>query len=89
MVDSQGTVTENGVVKAQIQLVTGENGSRVQLYNPSGYYLCECPFSGDQDKGYEMGMALYYGYKAGWVNADAEFSRAIHKAINNHFPTEV
>lgn len=89
MVDSSGTVTENGAVKAQIQLVTGENGSRVQLYNTSGYYLCECPFSGDQDKGYEMGMALYYGYKAGWVNADAEFSRAIHKAINNHFPMEV
>ena len=89
MVDSQGTVTENGAVKAQIQLVTGESGNRVQLYSSSGYFLCECPFSGDQDKGYEMGMALYYGYKAGWVNADAEFSRAIHKAINNHFPMEV
>ena len=89
MVDSSGTVSEGGIVKAQIQLVTNENDNRVLLYSSNGYFLCECPFDGNPDKGYEMGMALYYGYKAGWVNADAEFSRAIHKAINNHFPMEV
>lgn len=89
MVNSSGTISENGTIRAQIQLVTSENGNRVQLYSASGYFLCECPFDGNTDKGYEMGMALYYGYKAGWVNADSEFSRAIHNAINNHLPLEV
>lgn len=89
MIDQNGTISESGVIKAQLQLVTANDARRVQLYSPTGYFLCEAPFDGDDDKGFEMGMALYYGYKAGWVNADAEFSRAIHKAINNHFPMEV
>jgi hypothetical protein len=89
LVDNSGIVSENGITRAQIQLVTNENDNRVLLYSPNGYFLCECPFDGNTDKGYEMGMALYYGYKAGWVNADSEFSRAIHNAINNHSPLEV
>ena len=89
MVTDTGVIQENGEAKGQLQLIMNGDDNRVLLYSPGGYFLCECPFSGDQEKGYEMGMALYYGYKAGWVNAVAEFSRAIHKAINNHFPMEV
>lgn len=89
MIDQNGTISENGVIKAQLQLVTDNDARRVQLYSPAGYFLCECPFDGDDDKGFEMGQALYLGYHAGWVNADVAFSHAVHEAINKTFPLEV
>ena len=89
MIDQNGTISESGVVKAQLQLVTANDARRVQLYSPGGYFLCEAPFDGDDDRGFEMGQALYLGYHAGWVNADLEFSKAVHSAINRHFDMEV
>ena len=89
MIDQNGTISENGVVRAQLQLVTSDTSRRVQLYNTDGVYLCECPFEGDDDKGFELGRALYIAYHAGWVNADLAFSRAIHEAISKRHAMEV
>lgn len=89
MIDQNGTVKEGGETKAQVQLITNDEGRRAQLYGTNGIFLCECPFEGDDDKGFEIGMALYYGYKAAWVNADISFTKAINRAILQKHPLEV
>ena len=89
MITETGVISENGVAKGQIQLITSDEERRVQLYTPDGYFVCEAPFTGDDERGYEQGQTLYIGYHAGWVNADASFSRAIHKAISEKQPLEM
>ena len=90
MITETGVIQENGQPIGQLQLVTnGEEERCVQLYTADGTYLCECPFVGTDERGYEMGMALYRGYHFGWINADMAFSRAIHKAISEKQPLEM
>ena len=89
MITETGVISENGVVKGQIQLVTSGEQKRVQLYTPCGYFVCEAPYTGDEERGYEQGQTLYIGYHAGWVNADSCFSRSINKAISEKQPLEI
>ncbi len=89
MITDTGVIQENGVVKGQLQLITNDEDRRVQMYSASGTYLCECPFTGSDDRGYEIGMALYRGYTAAWKNADLSFSRAIHEAISRKHALEI
>lgn len=81
MISETGTITENGVVMGQLQIVDNESAKRVQLYSANGYFLCETPFDGNNDKGLEMGMAMYNGYKKGWENADMSITQAIAKSM--------
>ena len=89
LITETGAIQENGRNVGQLQIIQGEEGRRVQLYNISGVYLCECPFDGDDDRGLEIGMAMYRGYHAGWVNADYSFSKSIHAAITARQPLEI
>lgn len=85
-----GTIQENGAVMAQLQIVaSGDDSRRVQLYSQDGHFLCEAPFTGDDEAGYAHGYAMFLGYRAGWANADLCFSRAVHKAISQRHPLEV
>lgn len=89
VITDTGVIQENSEVKGQLQLITNGEERRVQMYSASGTYLCECPFSGDDERGYEIGMALYRGYTAAWQNADLSFSRAIHEAISRKHALEI
>lgn len=82
MISATGTITEAGRTVGQIQLVTDEDGGRIaQLYNAKGIYLCDCPFDGDDDKGYEIGMGIYRGYVAGWMNCEVSIGKAVTQAL--------
>lgn len=90
MITDTGTISENGVVKAQLQIVDGEDETRkVQLYGKGGVILCEIPFYGDNDKGYEIGQALYIGYTSGWTNAKYHYSLATMKAMDTPSRMEI
>lgn len=89
MIDQTGAITENGVVKGQIQLITNGESRRVQLYSADGFFLCECPFTGDDDRGFEQGQSLYIGYTRGWANASAAYTKSVHQALSQKQPMEV
>lgn len=83
MIENTGTITVNGRVMGQVQIVTtGESGERrVQLYNASGIFLCDCPFTGDDDAGFTVGQALYNGYLAGQLKTTMAISARVNRAI--------
>ena len=81
MVDNTGVIREGDEVKGQIQLITVGENRRVQLYTRNGYFLCEAPFTGDDDRGYEQGQTLYMGYIAGWKNANMMISQSVDTAL--------
>ena len=82
MTNDTGVISFGGKQVAQIQIVENEeDGKRAQLYGINGIFLCEAPFKGDNDEGYDVGQALYYGYMAGQNNATISISRNITKAL--------
>lgn len=84
MENPSGTIEFAGVPKAQVQLITGEDGTRkAQLYSKSGICLCGCEFNGEDDVGFAVGQALFNGYIAGWNNSQYAISRAVTKALYN------
>ena len=67
--------------KAQMQIIEGSSGKRVQLYNLNGVMLCEMSFDGDNDFGFALGNAMFIGYSKGWENCDYVMYRAVTDAI--------
>ena len=83
MEDSTAVIKLGNEPKAQMQIIDGQNGKRVQLYNLNGVMLCELPFEGDNDVGFAIGNALYVGYSKGWENCDFAFEKAVLGAMHN------
>ena len=83
MEDSTAVIKYGNEPKAQMQIIDGQNGRRVQLYNLNGVMLCEIPFEGDNDAGFSMGNALYVGYMSGWENCQFAFEKAVLGSIHN------
>ena len=82
MIDNTGTVTAQGRPVGQVQIITNADGERrVQLYNASGVFLCDCPFTGDDDTGFAIGQALYNGYLAGQLKTTMAISARVNRAI--------
>ena len=69
--------------KAQMQIIDGQEGRKVQLYNLNGVRLCEIPFQGDNDAGFSAGNALFVGYMSGWENCQFAFEKAVLGSIHN------
>lgn len=69
--------------KAQMQIIDGQEGRRVQLYNLNGVRLCEIPFEGDNDAGFAAGNALFVGYSKGWENCDYVMYRTVTDAMRS------
>ena len=90
MIDQTGTISIDGKVKGQIQIITDKSGAkRVQLYNTKGVFLCESPFTGNDERGFEQGQSMYIGYMAAWENAKAHFTKAALSAMNMEAITEI
>ena len=82
MIDNTGTVAANGRPACQVQIITNaDGGRRVQLYNASGIFLCDCPFDGDDETGFVIGQALYNGYLAGQLKTTMAISARVNRAI--------
>ena len=82
MIDNTGTVTAQGRAVGQVQIITNADGERrVQLYNASGVFLCDCVFTGDDDTGFVIGQALYNGYLAGQLKTTMAISARVNRAI--------
>lgn len=82
MIDNTGAVTAQGRAVGQVQIITNADGERrVQLYNASGIFLCDCPFTGDDDAGFTVGQALYNGYLAGQLKTTMAISARVNRAI--------
>lgn len=90
MINDTGVISRNGSPVAQIQIVENErDGKRAQLYGANGIFLCEAPFEGENEIGYAIGQALYYGYIAGQGNATISISRNITKALYEKTETHI
>lgn len=78
-----GVIREGGAPVAQVDLVQGAEGkaSSARLYTSDGVFLAECPYAGDNDAGYAVGMALYRGYRAGQDNRELEMRKAVEAAF--------
>lgn len=90
MITDSGVINIGGKTIGQIQLTTDEKGNRKsQLYNSRGIFLCDTPFTGDDDVGYEHGLSLFNGYVAGWNNAEFTISKSVSKALNTKSDLEI
>lgn len=77
-----GVIKNGGSPAAQVTLIDSESGVRVsQLYTKDGVFLAQCPFEGEDDQGYAIGLALYQGYCAGQNNRELEIRKAVEAAF--------
>ena len=83
MEDNTALIRYGNESRAQLQVIEGANGKRVQLYNLNGVMLCEIPFEGDNDAGFAIGNALYVGYMQGWDNCQFAFEKAVLGSMHN------
>lgn len=83
MEDNAAVIRYADKPRAQIQIIDGKDGRRVQLYSLDGVMLCETPFTGDNDAGFAMGNALFVGYSKGWENCDYVMYRTVLDAMSN------
>ncbi len=81
MEDNTAVIRHGNEPKAQVQIIDGQNGRRVQLYNLNGVMLCEIPFHGDNDAGFAVGNALFIGYMSGWDNCQFAIEKAVYGAV--------
>lgn len=81
MIMDNGAIVEAGKQVGQVQIVSDDNGKRVQLYNGKGIWLCDCPFEGEDDIGFQIGMGMYRGYVAAWMNCEIGISKAVNQAL--------
>ncbi len=81
MISETGTISENGSVTGQVQIMENENGKRVQLYNADGVFLSDCPFEGDNDVGYLIGYGMYRAYQSAWKNAKVHYHNKISESM--------
>lgn|GEM_PF-4887492 len=82
MIKDTGTIEENGKVIGQVQIVESGDVKRVQLYTSNGVYVCDCPYEGDNDTGYLIGMGMYRAYQAAWKNAKTFFQSKVNEALS-------
>lgn len=82
MIDETGTIKEGNATVGQVQIVRNEDGGkRVQLYNSKGIFLCDCPFEGDDDIGFAIGLGMYRAYVAAWMNCEISISKSVNQAL--------
>ena len=90
MITDTGIIREGERTVGQIQIVETEGGEkRVQLYNSVGVFLCDCPYTGDADEGYVIGMAMQRAYQKAWKNAKTHYSMAAQAAMNEPSEMEI
>lgn len=89
MITETGKIMEGEKTIGQIQVVESDSGKRVQLYNSQGIYLCDCPFEGDNDTGYAIGMGMAKAYQAAWRSAQAFFTYQVQDAMRQSAMTEL
>lgn len=89
MILDNGTIVEANKTVGQVMIVSDDNGKRVQLYNEKGVYLCDCPFDGEDDIGFQIGMGIYRGYMAGWSNCEVSIGKEVTQALYGRKKMEI
>lgn len=90
MINDTGVISLGDQAVAQVQIVeNGNKEKRAQLYNATGVFLCEMPFEGGNETGYEIGKAMYVGYMSGQNNTTVSISRRITKALYEKDDTSI
>lgn len=74
---------EQGEAVAQIDLIHNEleKHESARLYTPKGFLLAEIDYTGDDELGYKLGMALYQGYVSGREKREYEMRIAVEQAF--------
>ena len=85
MPDTRSAVLKDadGIPVAQIDLIHNELSKQdsVRLYTPKGFLLAEIDYTGDDELGYKLGMALYQGYVSGREKREYEMRIAVEQAF--------
>ena len=85
MPDTRSAVLKDadGIPVAQIDLIHNELSKQdsARLYTPKGFLLAEIDYTGDDELGYKLGMALYQGYVSGREKREYEMRIAFEQAF--------